>query len=417
MHQEKERIIGNHICRKYNLISSPISGKSGIADNYNDIILDNCDWSDEYLFGCEYGEYSVGFYISKVACEPNLDFKENSFRLSSPTINYYQNDSLTDKKEFFGYPQVFQGGMWKNLLAFQMKYHIPRLICKYFGSEDGYLYLLPTAIEHKLQLYLSLEITCNITAQYLKDCQITTPLYSGLFKDSKLSDVSQAFTLSCSHKASMDNTEVDGISQNIKFIRTSSNLPYDFTTLISDGFHGNHSTQLGFLKRCDEWRYLEKEKFCDNQCNCFDKTDEECNEYLNPENKKIESCRLDTQIKCLDYCLPLHMNCDKLIHCPDGSDETSCRQMMKTFIKVKSPNYTAILSPKKKCHLIYNSFGYLETKIHDPRYPFGIFNCNKKFCPGGFLCTEHKFCISIENVCDGINHCWSNEDEFNCSRL
>ena len=34
--------------------------------------------------------------------------------------------------------------------------------------------------------------------------------------------------------------------------------------------------------------------------------------------------------------------------------------------------------------------------------------------PGEFYCKSTGYCISIEQVCDGINHCWYGDDETFC---
>lgn len=65
------------------------------------------------------------------------------------------------------------------------------------------------------------------------------------------------------------------------------------------------------------------------------------------------------------------------------------------------------------CFLEYNSMGYLKSYV---QYPYkSLHSCNKKKCTNGqFFCSQLKFCISIELVCDGINHCIYNEDELEC---
>lgn len=75
------------------------------------------------------------------------------------------------------------------------------------------------------------------------------------------------------------------------------------------------------------------------------------------------------------------------------------------------------LLKQTKCRIVYSSKGELLTKVPAPSIPFGIHNCHMQNCSGDFLCTRHKFCIPIENVCDGINHCWNNEDELNCGQF
>lgn len=62
-----------------------------------------------------------------------------------------------------------------------------------------------------------------------------------------------------------------------------------------------------------------------------------------------------------------------------------------------------------KCHISKSSLNAYVTKPSKPR------SCNEIECKNGeFLCSFFKFCISIELVCDGINHCLRNEDEENC---
>lgn len=66
-----------------------------------------------------------------------------------------------------------------------------------------------------------------------------------------------------------------------------------------------------------------------------------------------------------------------------------------------------------KCTLEYSTNGEMLSNVH---YPYlSIFNCSLEKCKNGyFLCSYYKFCISLELVCDGINHCLRNEDEFLC---
>lgn len=51
-----------------------------------------------------------------------------------------------------------------------------------------------------------------------------------------------------------------------------------------------------------------------------------------------------------------------------------------------------------------------------PYFPyFHLDKCYKTSCePGEFLCPFYEFCLSVELVCDGINHCFLNEDESFC---
>lgn len=67
-----------------------------------------------------------------------------------------------------------------------------------------------------------------------------------------------------------------------------------------------------------------------------------------------------------------------------------------------------------ECNLTYNSMLSTDIRTYSPFRD--LQNCKKKNCDNGeFLCNHLKFCISIDLVCDGINHCFYNEDESFCS--
>lgn len=65
------------------------------------------------------------------------------------------------------------------------------------------------------------------------------------------------------------------------------------------------------------------------------------------------------------------------------------------------------------CNLAYDSLGFL--KYHVGFSYNNFLTCEKEKChKGQFLCRQMKFCISLALVCDGINHCFYNEDERGC---
>lgn len=44
-------------------------------------------------------------------------------------------------------------------------------------------------------------------------------------------------------------------------------------------------------------------------------------------------------------------------------------------------------------------------------------NCSLQECEKGqYLCNSKSHCIDIELICDGINHCYHGDDEFNCGK-
>lgn len=64
------------------------------------------------------------------------------------------------------------------------------------------------------------------------------------------------------------------------------------------------------------------------------------------------------------------------------------------------------------CEFGYDSLDERQTIIN---YPYlSLMNCSKNCRQGYFLCSKFKFCIDIKLVCDGLNHCFHNEDEMNC---
>lgn len=66
-----------------------------------------------------------------------------------------------------------------------------------------------------------------------------------------------------------------------------------------------------------------------------------------------------------------------------------------------------------RCTIRYNSVGDLLTK---PQRPFNeLFNCSKKICGHGeYRCKINHYCIETHNICDGISHCLSGDDEMGC---
>lgn len=63
----------------------------------------------------------------------------------------------------------------------------------------------------------------------------------------------------------------------------------------------------------------------------------------------------------------------------------------------------------QKCLLDVFSTNFIKSSI------FLLKQCNTISCPPSFfLCRNEGYCISIELVCDGINHCFLEDDEKGC---
>lgn len=105
-------------------------------------------------------------------------------------------------------------------------------------------------------------------------------------------------------------------------------------------------------------------------------------------------CRESKKFFCENECLTLNDYC-KNSNCL-LKNEWNCKKFWK-----------------RECYVAYNSMGSLNKSIV---FPFQtIYGCNKNKCgKGHFLCSQLKFCIEMEMVCDGLNHCYNNEDETGC---
>lgn len=69
-----------------------------------------------------------------------------------------------------------------------------------------------------------------------------------------------------------------------------------------------------------------------------------------------------------------------------------------------------------ECRIIVDYKGRL---LHKPEYPYHeldyclSYNCSSE----EYKCYNEGFCLSIDLVCDGINHCLLGDDEFNCKNF
>lgn len=106
------------------------------------------------------------------------------------------------------------------------------------------------------------------------------------------------------------------------------------------------------------------------------------------------------------------MVCDNISHCSDGQDEDTylCdRGVNKTF------KYTKCFhsQTKRNCYLNYNF-------LHEPYFSKdqlvkNLDACTKTVCLlGEYQCQYHRYCIKIDQYCDGINDCLLGDDEAFC---
>lgn len=113
------------------------------------------------------------------------------------------------------------------------------------------------------------------------------------------------------------------------------------------------------------------------------------------------TCLSSRHVSCSNICINKLKTCDFIADCGNNRDE-SC-------------DHFPIDHNIEYCKFGYNSLDEPKTIVHFPY--LSLFNCSKKICSKGyFLCSKFQFCIDIKLVCDGINHCFFNEDEQNCSK-
>lgn len=137
---------------------------------------------------------------------------------------------------------------------------------------------------------------------------------------------------------------------------------------------------------------------CDHINHCNDGSD---------ENLRYCLARLcpSEYFLCKDHrCIPKNQTCDGVRHCSDGSDEIDCDCKSNQF----------------KC----NS-GFCIPMSHrcdgdpDCNDSSDEMNCNGTFCAQKYLeqCEFTSACIADSWRCDGENDCWDNSDEMNCSNI
>lgn len=115
-------------------------------------------------------------------------------------------------------------------------------------------------------------------------------------------------------------------------------------------------------------------------------------------------CRLPVQLNCYRKCQVAETVCDFRVECQENSETIRCSDYDNLYKKLCVLRYSSLDVP-----LTRNYFPFLEL-VDCPKY-------NKTCDVGQFLCPFYKYCIPIQLVCDGINHCFFNEDEVNCGKI
>lgn len=112
------------------------------------------------------------------------------------------------------------------------------------------------------------------------------------------------------------------------------------------------------------------------------------------------------QFPCGNTCLPDFKFCNSYKDCVNSSMEENLKLCKdKRFV-----NHSTNENP---CILKYNSAGYLQDKLN-LKYNT-IYTCSLSKCEcGQYQCRFYSYCVSIEQICDGISHCLFGDDEEGC---
>lgn len=115
------------------------------------------------------------------------------------------------------------------------------------------------------------------------------------------------------------------------------------------------------------------------------------------------------QMPCNATCKPDHLKCDFKTDCPNKRDESSCILKRRNHLFLRKCS----LVSQNFCRIVINSMGILTSK---PGYPYqSREECINYQCkPNEYKCVLEGYCISVEQICDKINHCLHGDDEMNC---
>lgn len=139
---------------------------------------------------------------------------------------------------------------------------------------------------------------------------------------------------------------------------------------------------------------------CDNVSHCIDGSDESiryCSTRICPS----------LYFQCDNHrCIPSNQTCDKIQNCGDGSDEENCNCSATDF-QCKTGQ---CISAKHRCDNDPDCSD-LSDEIGCPKR-----DCNLDLHQGHFLnCKFTTACYHKEWLCNGENDCWDNSDEMNCT--
>ena len=225
---------------------------------------------------------------------------------------------------------------------------------------------------------------------------------------------------------------------------------------LADGEQGEWSSNGFSLFRCRYGPPVHYSLVCDGYDDCADGSDEvDCRTVTHPPLR-------DNLFTCDSLqTIGRSRRCNGVVDCFDGSDEVDCtsctgRLIACTGVGCVPAIYSELidgcpvlplssegdLRPFSPAVITHNGYG-MSRMIHpDPDNTDGLFQCNNgnyipsfllnngesdcEFgedenlladglsCPGFYRCQYSTTCLHPDFVCDGINHCPSNDDERYC---
>lgn len=117
-------------------------------------------------------------------------------------------------------------------------------------------------------------------------------------------------------------------------------------------------------------------------------------------------CNLNKQWMCLKSCVTRWERCNQVVDCPESDDEISC-----SIAKVTNSSAKLEIGDKL-CRVTYDSrHAFGRTNIYEK-----LLSCETTICDKNeYKCFLYGYCITVNLICDGVNHCPYGDDEMNCN--